>query len=80
MTQTMITGPPRTYRDTLGLLRQYEGWRCLWRVVVGGLLITLVPALVIGGFVAGAYLANDLHDPLRVAIGAIVALGPGQVS
>jgi hypothetical protein len=80
MTQTMTTGPPRTYRDMLGLLRQYEDWRCLWRVVAGGLLITLVPALAIGGFVAGAYLANDLHEPLRVAIGAIVALGPGQVA
>jgi hypothetical protein len=74
------TSPPRTYRCMLDLLRQFEGWGCLWRVVVGGFLITLVPALAIGGFVAGAYLANDLHDLLRVALGAIVAIGSGQLA
>jgi hypothetical protein len=35
--------------------------------------------LAIGGFVAGAYIAGDLHDPARVVLGAIVALGPGQL-
>ena len=55
--------PSRPYRDILGILRQYEGWRCLWRVAVGGLLVTFAPVLPIGGFVAGAYLADDLHDP-----------------
>ena len=80
MSEMVTIDPLRSYRDMLGLLRQFEGWRCLWRVAVGGLLITLVPVLAIGGFVAGAYLANDLHDPLRVAFGAIVALGPGQLA
>jgi hypothetical protein len=80
MSETMTTRPQRTYRHMVDLQRQFEGWRCLWRVAVGGLLVTLVPALAIGGFVAGAYLANDLHDPLRVALGAIVALGPGQLT
>ena len=31
-----------------------------------------------GGFVAGAYLAGDLHRPARVLFGAIVAIGLGQ--
>lgn len=35
--------------------------------------------MAIGGFVAGAYIAGDLHDPARVVLGAIVALGPGQL-
>jgi hypothetical protein len=70
--------PARGYRDMLYVLWQFEGWRCLWRVSVGALLIALVPALAIGGFVAGAYLARDLHELLQVVIGAVVALGPGQ--
>jgi hypothetical protein len=64
----------------LDLLRQYEGWRCLWRVAVGAVMITLAPVLAIGGFIGGAYLAGDLHDPLRVAGGAVVALGLGQLA
>jgi hypothetical protein len=64
----------------LGVLRQYDGSRCLWRTVAGGLLITLVPVLAIGGFVAAAYLAEDLRDPVRVVLGGIVAVGAGQLA
>ncbi len=72
--------PTRTYRDTLHVLQQYEGRRCLWRVAVGAILIALVPVLAIGGLVACSYMAGDLHDPLRVAGGAVVALGAGRFS
>jgi hypothetical protein len=34
----------------------------------------------IGAFVAGAYLAGDLHHIALVVLGAVVALGPGQVA
>ncbi len=68
-----------SYRTALGRLREFEGRRCLWRVAAGGALLVLVPLLAIGGFVAGAYIAGDLHDLVRVVFGAIVALGPGQL-
>jgi hypothetical protein len=70
---------PYSYRGALHRLREFEGWRCLWRVAAGGALFISVPLLAIGGFVAGAYIAGDLHDPARVVLGAIVALGPGQL-
>ncbi|MGO9321729.1 MAG: hypothetical protein ACLQBY_13135 [Solirubrobacteraceae bacterium] len=80
MSQTLAAERPRTYREMLTILRQYEGSRCLWRVAAGAVLIALVPILAIGGFVAGAYLADDLGDPVRVAVGAVVALGAGQLA
>jgi hypothetical protein len=70
---------PYSYREALGRLREFEGWRCLWRVVAGGALLALVPLLAIGGFVAGVYVAGDLHSLGRVVLGAIIALGPGQL-
>jgi hypothetical protein len=73
------TAAPYSYRDALGRLRDYEGWRCLWRVAAGGVLLALVPLLAIGGFVAGVYIAGDLHNFGRVVLGAIVALGTGQL-
>jgi hypothetical protein len=63
----------------LNVLRQYEGWLCLWRVAAGGVLISSVPLLAIGGCIAGAYLARDLADPLRVGAGAVIAVGAGQL-
>lgn len=59
---------------------EYEGRRCLWRVAVGGAWLVSIPALAIGGFVGGAYLAGDLHCIALVALGAVVALGPGQLA
>jgi hypothetical protein len=70
---------PYSYREALGRLREFEGRRCLWRVVAGGALLALVPVLAIGGFVAGVYVAGDLHSLGRVVLGAIIALGPGQL-
>ncbi len=70
---------PYSYRDALGRLRDYEGWRCLWRVAAGSLLLATVPLLAVGGFVVGVYIAGDLHNFWRVLLGAVVALGPGQL-
>jgi hypothetical protein len=68
-----------SYRAALGRLREFEGWRCLWRVAAGGALLASVPLLAIGGFVAGVYVAGDLHSLGRVVLGAVIALGPGQL-
>lgn len=70
---------PYSYRDALGRLRDYEGWPCLWRVAVGGALLALVPLLAIGGFVAGVYIAGDLHSLGRVVLGGAIAFGLGQL-
>jgi hypothetical protein len=70
---------PYTYCTALARLREYEGKRCLWRVAAGGAWLASIPALAIGRFVGGAYLAGDLHKLLFVALGAVVALGPGQL-
>lgn len=40
--------------------------------------LAAVPLLAVGGFVAGAYLAGDLHHVVLVALGAVVAIGAGQ--
>lgn len=58
---------------------EYEGRRCLWRAVAGAAWLASIPLLAIGGFVGGAYLAGDLHRVTLVALGAVVALGPGQL-
>jgi hypothetical protein len=58
---------------------EYEGRHCIWRVAAGAAWLASVPLLAIGGFVGGAYLAGDLHRFGFVALGAIVALGLGQV-
>lgn len=70
---------PYSYQDALVRLRDYEGSWCLWRVAVGGLLLTAVPLLAIGGYVAAIYIAGDLDSFWRVLLGAVVALGPGQL-
>jgi|GEM_PF-4556277 len=70
---------PYSYRAALDRLREYEGGRCLWRVAAGAAWLLLIPLLAVGGFVGGAYLAGDLRDVALVVLGAVVALGPGQV-
>jgi hypothetical protein len=57
---------------------EYEGRRCLWRVALGG--IVMIPVLAIGGFVAGIYIAGDPPQVARAALGAVVAIGAGQVA
>jgi hypothetical protein len=71
---------PYTYGTALTRLIEYEGRRCLWRVAVGGAWLISAPALAVGGFVGGAYLAGDLHRPAVVVLGAVVALGAGQLA
>jgi hypothetical protein len=70
---------PYSYGNALARLRDYEGSSCLWRVAAGGLLLTAVPLLAIGGYVAAIYIAGNLESFWRVLLGAVVALGPGQL-
>lgn len=68
-----------TYRELVSALRLYEPVRTGWTAGAGLLLSLAVPGLAIGGFVLGAYLADDLRQPVRVVLGALIALGPGQL-
>jgi hypothetical protein len=72
--------PTPSYRDQARLVRQYEPWRSIWRFALGGFLFLAVPVLPVGGFVAGAYLAGDLHRVSRVIAGALVAVPAGWLS
>jgi hypothetical protein len=69
---------PYTYRSALDQLIEYEGQRCLWRVAAGAACLASVPLLAVGGVIASAYLAADLHEVLLVALGAAVAFVAGQ--
>jgi hypothetical protein len=69
-------GPPQhTYREAVTRLREFEGDRCLWRLVIGGAALLLLPALAVAGLVVGIYLAADLHSLFLVTLGAFIALG-----
>jgi hypothetical protein len=72
------TVAPYTYRSALDQLIEYEGRRCLWRVAAGAVCLASVPLLAVGGVIASAYLAADLHEVLLVALGAAVAFVAGQ--
>ncbi len=72
--------PADSYRTSLARLMEYERRGCLWRVFAGGTWLVSIPTLAIGGFVGGTYLAGDLHHPSQVALGAVVALVPGQIA
>ena len=60
---------PYSYRNALGRLSDYEGWVCLWRVVLGGVLLAAVPLFALGGYIAGIYIAGDLDQFWRVLLG-----------
>ncbi|MGN6372148.1 MAG: hypothetical protein ACTHM1_04045 [Solirubrobacteraceae bacterium] len=65
---------PRSYREEVGCLVEYDGQTCLWRFAAGLASVVSIPVLSVGAFVAGLYIA-DLHDTARVVLAAIVTLG-----
>lgn len=64
----------RTPRDMVWLLREFEGWRCLWRVPAAAAAYAATWLLALGGAIAAIYIGSDLKL-YRVVIGAIVSLG-----
>jgi hypothetical protein len=52
---------------------QFEGWRCLWRIGTGALLVLALPVVAVGGAVAGYYIVSGGGLP-SVIIGSAVTL------
>jgi len=58
-----------------GLLREFEGWRCLWRLPIAALVYAIVPLTFLGATVLAAYVAGDDFDLQRAILSAIVVVG-----
>jgi hypothetical protein len=63
----------RPLREMVWLLREFEDWRCLWRVPVAGAASAAPGLLALGGAVTAIYIGADLKL-YRVVLGAIVSL------
>jgi hypothetical protein len=61
-------------------LRQYEGWRCLWRLPAAALVLIGISLLPFVGFAGGAYLAADLDRVGFVVLGSVAAVGSSLVA
>jgi hypothetical protein len=55
-------------------LRSYEGWRCLWRLPVAGMAVSMTVLLPAAGAVATVYIGADLKLA-HVALAALVGVG-----
>jgi hypothetical protein len=64
----------RTLREMVWLLREFEGWRCLWRVPAAAIAFAAPGLVALVGAVAAIYIGSDLKL-YRVVLGAIVSLG-----
>jgi hypothetical protein len=62
------------YGDLLWVLRQYEGWRCLWRAAFGVCLRVLTVLVPVVAAIASAYIVPGLHWPFSAALPAAVGL------
>jgi hypothetical protein len=56
-------------------LRQFEGWRCLWRLPVAAFFYALPALTIVGATVLAAFIAGDGFDFRSAAIAAIVGAG-----
>jgi hypothetical protein len=76
---SVVIAPLRLFRVAVSRLRQFEGWRCLWRVAAGGLILVAIPAMPVAAIVADAYLAGRAPRAVvaivAVAVAALTALG-----
>jgi hypothetical protein len=68
------TTSPRSMRELVAALGEYEGRRCLWRVPVALLARLAGPALLASVFITTTYLAADAGNFGRVALAAALAV------
>lgn len=69
----MVVVEPYTYREMVWRLRQFEGDRCLWRVVASGLILAAIPAVPATAIIADTYLAGRTPWTAVAAMGIVVA-------
>lgn len=65
--------------DMVGRLRQFEGWRCLWRLPVAAFAYVVGPLLLLGGTVLAAFIAGSDFDLRTAVVAALVASIVGVV-
>jgi hypothetical protein len=66
---------PQPYRRMVRTLREFEGWRCLWRVPISAALFIAVPLSLIAATVGAAAVAGDdfyLHTGIVAAIISVI--------
>ena len=63
------------YRRMVRTLREFEGWRCLWRVPVSALLFVAVPVLLVAVTFAGTAIAGSDFNATTALIAAAVTVG-----
>jgi hypothetical protein len=61
------------------LLWQFDGRRCIWRVLMAALAYSGVRLLPFVGTIAGIYIGSDLKL-YHVALGAVVSVGSGSLA
>jgi hypothetical protein len=75
----MIVLSPQPYRRMVRVLREFEGWRCLWRLPLAAVMFLAVVLLPLGGTVAGIYIGASLKL-IAVVAGAAVSLGSAGIA
>ncbi len=55
----VLVSEPLPFWTMVARFRQFEGWRCLWRLPVAALAYAIVPLTFIGATVLAAYIAGD---------------------
>jgi hypothetical protein len=57
-------------------LREFEGWRCLWRIPLAGLLLAAVPLALVAVIVGAAAIGGDGFDLLmRIFAAGVTVVG-----
>lgn len=71
----VVVLPKASFWSLVALLRQFEGWRCLWRLPIAALVYAIVPLTFVGATVLAADVAGDDFDLAKAIISAIVVVG-----
>ena len=65
---------PQPHRRMIRTLREFEGWRCLWRVPASAALFAAVPLFLIGVSVGAMAIAGDDFDLDTGVVAAVVSV------
>ncbi len=68
----VLVSEPLPFWTMVARFRQFEGWRCLWRLPVAALAYAIVPLTFIGATVLAAYIAGDNFGLATAIVSAAV--------
>lgn len=72
----VVVLPKASFWTLVAQLRQFDGWRWLWRLPIAALAYALPALLFVGATVLAAYVAGDDFDLAKAILSAIVVVGP----